>query len=157
MTSIKPPTGPTTTLPHTPSGLDSAPASDLGAHAAESSQRTADSERAGLEHAGLGHAEHPGDLSSVSQGHAAGASASLGNVAETASTGSVQQVNLVDLARAVETGQLTMGQAVERLVEGTVGSLPAQLTELERAELSELLRQAVANDPALSAMGEEQR
>jgi hypothetical protein len=44
---------------------------------------------------------------------------------------------------------------VERLVEGTVGSLPRQLTDLERAELSELLRSAVSSDPALSALQDE--
>lgn len=141
MTSIKPPTGPITTLPHTPSALDSAPASDVDA--SESLQRLADPQRTG-------------DLSSVSQGHAAGETASLDQVGQASSAGGVPQVNLVDLARAVESGQLTMGQAVERLVEGTVGSLARQLSELERAELSELLRQAVANDPALGAVRDEQ-
>jgi hypothetical protein len=141
MTSIKPPAGPITTLPHTSEGVD--PASVTGTDAAESLQQTADLQRTG-------------DLRSVSQGHAAGASASLENVGQANSAGGVQQVNLVDLARAVESGQLTMGQAVERLVAGTVGSLARQLTELERAELSELLRQSVANDPALSAMRDEQ-
>jgi hypothetical protein len=100
--------------------------------------------------------QRTGDLRSVSQGHAAGASGSLEHVGQANSAGGVQQVNLVDLATAVESGQLTMGQAVERLVEGTVGSLARQLTELERSELSELLRQAVANDPALSALRDEQ-
>jgi hypothetical protein len=70
----------------------------------------------------------------------------------TEQTAGVQQVNLVDLARAVEAGELTMGQAVERLVAGTIGSLPRQLTELERTELSQLLRQAVQNDPTLGAL-----
>jgi hypothetical protein len=141
MTSIKPPTGPITTLPHTPGGLDTTSAS--GTEASEPLQRTADP-------------QPTADLRSVSQGHAAGETASLDQVGQASSARGVQQVNLVDLARAVESGQLTMGQAVERLVEGTVGSLARQLTELERAELSELLRQAVANDPALGAMRDEQ-
>lgn len=63
--------------------------------------------------------------------------------------------SLVDLARAVERGQLSMAQAVDRLVEMTVGSLPGKLTELERAELSELLSQAIANDPTLRALRNE--
>ena len=69
--------------------------------------------------------------------------------------GGAQKVTLVDLARAVESGELTMGQAVERLVEGTIGSLPRQLTELERAELSQLLRAALENDPTLSGLQDE--
>jgi hypothetical protein len=67
----------------------------------------------------------------------------------------VQQVNLVDLARAVEAGQLSMTQAVEQLVEGTVGCLTRQLTDLERAELSELLRSAVSSDATLGALQDE--
>jgi len=66
-----------------------------------------------------------------------------------------QKVTLVDLARAVESGKLTMGQAVERLVEGTIGSLPRQLTELERTELSQLLTAALENDPTLSGLQDE--
>jgi hypothetical protein len=141
MTSIKPPSGPITTLPHTPGGLDSVPASGLDA--SEPLQRTAELERTG-------------DVHSVAQGHAAAEAASLEQVGAAGSAGGAHPVNLVDLARAVESGQLTMGQAVERLVEGTVGSLARQLSEQEHAELSELLRQAVANDPALSTMRDEQ-
>ncbi|HKP62703.1 MAG TPA: hypothetical protein VJV78_38470 [Polyangiales bacterium] len=61
----------------------------------------------------------------------------------------------MDLARAVETGQMSMSQAVERLVEQTLGSLPGPLTELERSELSQLLRSAVTNDPTLGALQDE--
>src|SRR4051812_31061145 len=107
MTAIKPPSGPITTLPHT-SGVDSGARS--GVDASESLQPTADLQRTG-------------DLRSVSQGHAAAASAGaqhLGAASSTAGAGAAQSVNLIDLARAVESGQLTMGQAVERLVEGTV-------------------------------------
>ena len=142
MTSIKPPSGSVTTLPHT-SGLDAGPSSSVDA--SESLQQTAD-------------VEGTADLRSVSQGHAAGATTDadqIGAASSTAGAGEVQQVNLVDLARAVEAGQLTMSQAVERLVEGTVGSLPRQLTDLERAELSELLRSAASSDPALSALQDE--
>ena len=139
MTSIKPPTGPITTLPHTSTGLDSAPAS--GIESAESLQPTAESSRTG-------------DLRSVSESHV-GSTGSVEQVGTARGVGEVQQVNLVDLAKAVEAGELTMGQAVERLVEGTVGSLARQLTDLEQGELSELLRQAVATDPALGAMSDE--
>lgn len=135
MTSIKPPSGPTTTLPHT-TGIDSGPAN--GVDAKEGVERAVDSQRTG-------------DLSSVSQGHATRADTAEHVAAASSAASAGVQVNLVDLAKAVEAGQLTMSEAVERLVEGTVG-LSRQLTELERAELSELLRSAVANDPALSAL-----
>jgi hypothetical protein len=76
----------------------------------------------------------------------------LGHVGQ---AGTPQPLGLVDLARAVERGQLTMTQAVERLVEQTLGTLPGPLTELERSELAQLLRQALAEDPTLGAMQEE--
>src|SRR5262245_4462253 len=99
MTSIKPTIGPVTPLPHTVGGAESRPGSALDGP--ESLERTTGTRTTG-------------DLSSVSQGHAAAS-----DVATQAagSIGGSQPVNLVDLARAVESGQLTMGQAVERLVE----------------------------------------
>ncbi|HKU39810.1 MAG TPA: hypothetical protein VJR89_16735 [Polyangiales bacterium] len=72
------------------------------------------------------------------------------------STSNAGPASLVDLAKAVEAGQLTMTQAVERLVQQTLGSLPGPLTELERLELSQLLQNAVAQDPTLRAMRDEQ-
>jgi hypothetical protein len=140
MTSIKPTFGPVTTLPHTVGGADSGPASALdGSESLQQAQRTSD-------------ARSTGDLNSVSQGHAAASSSATGG---TGQLDGAQKVTLVDLARAVESGQLTMGQAVERLVEGTIGSLPRQLTELERSELSQLLRAALENDPTLSGLQDE--
>jgi hypothetical protein len=133
MTSIKPTSGSVTTPSHTVGTSDLSPASAL--EGPQELSRASELERTA-------------DLRSVAAGHLAAPTA-----AEQA--GGVQQVNLVDLAKAVEAGELTMGQAVERLVEGTLGSLPRQLTELERTELSQLLRQAVQNDPALSALQED--
>ena len=137
MTSIKPTFGPVTTLPHTVGGADSSPTSALGGP--ESLERTSD-------------VQGTGDLNSVAQGHGAASNSATG---ATGQIGGSQQVTLVDLARAVESGELTMGQAVEKLVEGTIGSLPRQLTELERAELSQLLRAALENDPTLSGLQDE--
>jgi hypothetical protein len=133
MTSIKPTSGPVTTPSHTVGSSDLSPASALDGPQ-ELSQTS--------------EAQRTGDLRSVASGHVAAP-----NAADQA--GGVQQVNLVDLAKAVEAGELTMGQAVERLVEGSLGSLPRQLTELERTELSQLLRQAVQNDPTLGALQDE--
>jgi hypothetical protein len=118
MTAIKPPAGPSNTLPHTVGELQSGvtttaldgPDSLLG----------------------------PGTTSPPASGVDPG-----------------NRVDLVELARAVERGQLNMAQAVDRLVEGTVGCLPGQLTDLERSELSALLRQAVETDPTLSALRNE--
>jgi hypothetical protein len=133
MTSIKPTSGPVTTPSHTVGSSDLSPASGL--EGPQGLSQAADAQRTG-------------DLRSVATGHVAAPST-------TEQTAGVQQVNLVDLARAVEAGELTMGQAVERLVAGTIGSLPRQLTELERTELSQLLRQAVQNDPTLGALQDE--
>jgi hypothetical protein len=119
MTSIKPPTGPITTVPHTTGGLGG-----------------------------------PGDIETPSLAGGMPAGATSGPQVGQLSTSS--PVGLVDLAKAVESGQLSMTQAVERLVEQTLGSLPGPLTELERAELSQLLRTAVAADPTLGAMQEDQ-
>lgn len=143
MTSIKPSSGPVTTLPHTIGGVEPGPASPLGAP--EAPDRHGELQR-------TTGPQNTGDLSSVSQSHA-----TASDVASRAagSLGASHSVNLVDLARAVESGQLTMGQAVERLVEGTLGSLPRQLTELERTELSQLLRQALQNDPTLRGLQDE--
>jgi hypothetical protein len=144
MTSIKPPSGPLTTLPHTPEDVSTGPSTGLDQ--ADAAERVADPQRTV-------------DLSSVTHGTSSSSAAlSPSGVEQSLSAASAagRPVNLVDLARAVESGQLTMGQAVDRLVEGTVGSLPGQLTELERAELSELLRQAVVSDPTLGALRDEQ-
>lgn len=117
MTSIKPPTGPITTVPHTTGGLGS-----------------------------------PGTIETPGAPRPS-ADPQLGQVGQ---TGTPQPVGLADLARAVERGQLTMTQAVERLVEQTLGTLPGPLTALEKAELSQLLRQAMADDPTLGALQDEQ-
>ena len=119
MTSIKPPTGPITTVPHT--------TGDLGG---------------------------PGSIENPSLGASSPAKATADP--QIGSVGTGQPVGLVDLARAVESGHISMSQAVERLVEQTLGSLPGPLTELERSELSQLLKSAVASDPTLGALQDEQ-
>jgi hypothetical protein len=56
------------------------------------------------------------------------------------------------LARAVESGSVSLDQAVERLVDQTLERAGKHLTGPQRAELTELLRAALENDPTLAAL-----
>ncbi|HEX4353321.1 MAG TPA: hypothetical protein VHZ95_10410, partial [Polyangiales bacterium] len=56
------------------------------------------------------------------------------------------------LASQVDAGHLNMDQAVEQLVEQTVASMGGHLSSAQRAELSELLRSALATDPTLQGL-----
>jgi hypothetical protein len=56
------------------------------------------------------------------------------------------------LASQVESGHLNMDQAVEQLVDQTVASMGSHLSTAQRAELSELLRSALATDPTLQGL-----
>lgn len=59
---------------------------------------------------------------------------------------------LAEIARAVAEGTLSVDAAVEHLVERAVGPLTASLTAVEREELVTLLRDVLAQDPALGAL-----
>ena len=90
MSSIKPPSGPSTTLPHTVGELQgAAPGAPL-----------------------------EGPNATVGPSGTSPPSSDVGAVDAIAEG---KRVDLVELARAVETGQLSMAQAVDQLVEGTVG------------------------------------
>ena len=65
-------------------------------------------------------------------------------------SGSVDPVGA--LAKAVESGSISLDQAVERLVDVTLERAGRHLTGPERAELTELLRSALENDPTLAAL-----
>jgi hypothetical protein len=56
------------------------------------------------------------------------------------------------LLREIESGQLGMEQAVERLLDQTLERVGTQLSGVQRAELSGLLRDALAHDPTLRAL-----
>ena len=56
------------------------------------------------------------------------------------------------LSQQIKAGTLSVDQAVERLVERAGQSMAKHLGERERSELTELLRSALANDPALAAL-----
>ena len=59
---------------------------------------------------------------------------------------------IAQIATAVGEGALTVDQAIERLVERAMGPVVSQLSEAERDELVALLRDALANDPALVSL-----
>lgn len=61
------------------------------------------------------------------------------------------------IAQAVGDGSLTVEQAMERLVAHAVTGLEGRLTTTERTELLALLREALADDPALGALRESLR
>jgi hypothetical protein len=52
----------------------------------------------------------------------------------------------------VESGSVSLDQAVERLVDQTLERAGKHLTGPQRAELTELLRAALENDPTLAAL-----
>lgn len=56
------------------------------------------------------------------------------------------------LASAVESGSISLDQAVDRLLEQTLEKAGKHLTGEQRAELSELLRGALLSDPTLAAL-----
>ena len=61
------------------------------------------------------------------------------------------------IAQALGDGSLTVEQAMERLVDHAVTGLESRLTATERTELLALLREALADDPALGALRESLR
>lgn len=61
------------------------------------------------------------------------------------------------IAQALGDGSLTVEQAMERLVDHALTGLDGRLTTTERTELLALLRDALADDPALGALRESLR
>lgn len=80
-----------------------------------------------------------------------------------AQTGSTSQVSgtasdpISQLAHAVESGSVTVDQAVEQLLGQTLQRAQKQLTQPQLAELSELLRDALLSDPTLGALRSDRR
>jgi hypothetical protein len=56
------------------------------------------------------------------------------------------------LARSVESGAITLDQAVERLVEQTLEKAGRHLSGEQRTELTALLRSALQDDPTLAGL-----
>jgi hypothetical protein len=59
---------------------------------------------------------------------------------------------LAGVVHALQAGQITPEQAVSQLVEHALSSVGGALGEAQRAELSEMMRSALANDPTLLAL-----
>jgi hypothetical protein len=132
MTSIKPPSS-GTTGPHT---LDesSASAGHTGAGAGVTTEGPAGSSfRQTLNEAG-----EAGRASQPSQVGLAGLQGGADPVGS--------------LAREVEAGRISMDQAAEQLLERALASVDRHLGANQRAELKDLLRNALANDPTLAAL-----
>lgn len=89
--------------------------------------------------------------SSLSQAQSAGSTEQV-----TAATGG-RTDPIADLARSIESGSLTFDQAVDQLVDRTLSRAQKQLNGSQLDELSGLLRDALLNDPTLSALRSERR
>jgi hypothetical protein len=61
------------------------------------------------------------------------------------------------LVAQINTGRVSMEQAVEQLLQHTVATMGGYLSGGQTAELAELLRSALTNDPTLRALQTEQR
>jgi len=125
MTSIKPPSsGPTgpNTLPDTSGGVSQ------GAHSADSAASS--SFQRSLEQAREAHQVSP----------------------TASSTGTSGADRITQLAHSVESGAISLDQAVDELLGQTLARAEKHLNAEQRAELSELLRSALSSDPTLSSL-----
>jgi hypothetical protein len=133
MTSIKPPLGPPTAGLVPEAALDSASlATDPTAVSPTAAQPAATGPVAPDAPSQAGAAQH----------------------VATAEAGAADPVQT--LAAAVERGELSFAQAVDQVVGGAVNGLSAQLSELDRADLTALLQHALAHDPTFAALRDEQ-
>jgi hypothetical protein len=147
MTSIKPPApGPTSSHPIT----DAARTGSSDASGSAPAGADGDAFKSALQ----GAAPPSGSAPSSGTTHAAGATAGPSSGVATASQlGSKAGVDPVSvLVQQVEAGRMNMEQAVEQLLNQTVSSLGKQLSAAQRAELSDVLRAALANDPTLKGL-----
>jgi hypothetical protein len=58
------------------------------------------------------------------------------------------------IAQSLRSGSIGVEEAKERLLDHAVAGVQGRLTEMERADLLALLRDALAQDPALGALRE---
>jgi hypothetical protein len=144
MTSIKPPT-PGATSPHPVTDAARSGAPDASG-AASPTGTDADTFKSALERQSSTSAGPAGPAGATT----AGSASSTGAASQLSSKAGLDPVSA--LVQQVESGRLTMDQAVEKLLEQTVSSLGAQLTSAQRAELSDVLRAALANDPTLQGL-----
>jgi hypothetical protein len=84
----------------------------------------------------------------------------LAHTGATASSGSVTGAGadpVAQLAHAIDSGSVTLDEAVEQLLGHTLARAGKQLSAPQLAELSGMLREALQNDPTLSDMTKDRR
>jgi hypothetical protein len=161
MTTIKPPAGPdaSPTAAHMPSHAD-----EVGSSAGQSGIPAPGTAGPPAEAGATGSATASQRLHAqvstqaadpTAPGHPAVQSATVDGVGPSAGLAPAG-ARLVDLAAAVERGQLSMAQAIDQLVDHTVDGLGQHLSEAERLDLSDLLQGALSSDPTFGAMRGEQ-
>lgn len=92
------------------------------------------------------------------QGAVRDAQAGQGAAGVTAATGVASADPIAALSQQIRAGTLSVDQAIDRLVErATEGGMAKHLGTRERAELTELLRSALASDPTLTALRDDLR
>jgi hypothetical protein len=85
----------------------------------------------------------------------AGKTGSASAIATTTASGAAAKADpITDLARAVQSGALSVDRALEQLVERAAGAMAGKLTSAQRAELTAVLQAALQNDPALQSLRE---
>ncbi len=133
MTSIKPPDSGAPTAPHL-----STPGATVGS-----------SERSSTGAAGASFREALGQAQ-------AQAVAGQTGVAPAAGSGSSQAADpIAALSQQVKSGQLSMDQAIDQLVERAADGVGRHLSAAQRDELRDVVRQALSFDPTLSALRSE--
>ena len=86
-------------------------------------------------------------LEQAREAHQVSPAASSGGTAGTSGADRIAQ-----LAHSVESGSLSLEQAVDELLGQTLARAEKHLNAEQRAELSELLRSALMSDPTLSGL-----
>lgn len=128
MTSIKPPSS-APTGPHIPS--DRTDTTGGVSHGSQQTEGAASSSfQRSLEHAREAHQVSP----------------------TSGSTGTSGADRIAQLASSVESGSLSLEQAVDELLGQTLARAEKHLSAEQRAELSDLLRNALLSDPTLSSL-----
>jgi hypothetical protein len=126
MTSIKPPSSGTTSPHAVPERADSTGGSTQTERADSSAFQSALSE--------------------------ANRASEAGPAQQISSTSAAAADPVGQLAKAVESGAVSLDQAVDQLLGQTLERAGKHLTAAQRTELSELLRSALENDPVLAGL-----
>lgn len=93
---------------------------------------------------------NPTDVSEVASDPSAQAPQATSPTSETGATDALSEI-----ARALADGAVNSEEAVTQLIERAVASVAQHLDPAARADLTLMLREAIENDPALSALRDE--